>query len=186
MMSHNIKRQTSYADEIHTYVPPQNTDDADNFGTQEMICISNRNSFVSSKDADILKDVESQSAVFLELPTNEDKTDSQDTTPIQPSDDLTVIDESNPVVMKKEALLYAYLRKFKGVEGKKSPPRSALIEVAPAAIFSFIGIFLVSVTSYWYLSRNFEGDNGTVVTLLSGAYGATAGDTYINIESVNF
>ncbi len=71
-------------------------------------------------------------------------------------------------------LLLAYVNKFKGVDGMKGPDLQVPHEIVSSCVLSFIGIFLVSVTSFWYLSKQFHGENNTAVTMLTGAYGASA------------
>jgi hypothetical protein len=75
--------------------------------------------------------------------------------------------------------LRVYLNKFKGCADKKSPDRPPPHEVLASGVFGFIGILLVSVVSFWYLSKEFVTDNGTAVIILAGSYGATAGELFM-------
>jgi hypothetical protein len=67
----------------------------------------------------------------------------------------------------------AYLRKFGGVEGKAGPPIPLPMQIILSSILGFIGIFLVSTTDEWFLSRISVEDYG--IRMMTGAYAATAG-----------
>jgi hypothetical protein len=67
-----------------------------------------------------------------------------------------------------------YFAKFGGVEGKKKPPLATFHHMMVASTLGFIGILLVSATDRWFLSTKYEVD-GYGVSMLSGAYAATAG-----------
>jgi len=66
------------------------------------------------------------------------------------------------------ALLYA--RKWVGVEGKTKPKMNTFQHMIISGILGFVGVFLIAVTDFWYLSGYSDG-----VVMLSGAYAATAG-----------
>lgn len=70
-------------------------------------------------------------------------------------------------------VLKSYFIKFCGVEGKVPPKMTPLLQILVSSMLGFIGIFLVSVTDFWYLSRNFESDDRGI-TMLTGTYAATA------------
>jgi CBS-domain-containing membrane protein len=67
-----------------------------------------------------------------------------------------------------------YFDKFKGVEGKKAPPIASGIQMVYSSFLSLIGILLVSVTSYWYISKEFTAEENVAVTLITGSFGASA------------
>jgi hypothetical protein len=74
-----------------------------------------------------------------------------------------------------KSLAIDYLNKFRGMEGKKKPPRLPLIEIFYNSLISFIGIMLIAVADYYYLKRTFStGDGDTLVMMLIGSFGATA------------
>ncbi|RYG98991.1 hypothetical protein EON65_50795 [archaeon] len=68
----------------------------------------------------------------------------------------------------------SYAKKFAGVEGKKAPPMTKRHEMVYSSILAFIGIFLVSLTDYWYLTPEHDVD-GLGIKMLTGAYAATSG-----------
>jgi hypothetical protein len=67
-------------------------------------------------------------------------------------------------------IFIAYLTKCTGIKGMKSPIRSSILDILISSLLSFIGILVVSTTSFRLLA-----DDKTAVTLLTGAYAATGG-----------
>eukprot|EP01034_Spumella_vulgaris_P034778 gene34778-42893_t len=65
----------------------------------------------------------------------------------------------------------------------KSPMRNSFIEMLVSSLLSFIGILLVSVSIYWYLSRYFSESNQAVFALLVSPYAATAVLLYDGYQS---
>lgn len=84
------------------------------------------------------------------------------------------------VAQQVEGLLQAYWKKFQGVPDKKPPAMTPFIQMLVSSVLGFIGIFLVSVTDYWYLSKDYQFD-GKGLTMLTGAYAATAGKYYYTL-----
>jgi hypothetical protein len=81
----------------------------------------------------------------------------------------------NEVQITRGNLLYLYLNKFTGVEGKKAPPMQKPLEMVFSSILAFTGILLVSITDYYFLYPNFTVDD-IGIKMLTGAYGATSGN----------
>jgi CBS domain-containing membrane protein len=72
--------------------------------------------------------------------------------------------------------LQAYFRKFSGVEGKTPPPMTKSLEIPVSSSLAFIGLFLVTITDYFFLTKNFYAnhDEAFAIAILSGAHGATS------------
>jgi hypothetical protein len=78
-------------------------------------------------------------------------------------------------VQQQESWLTLYFRKFLGVKDKVPPPMQKIHEMVISSILAFIGILLVSLSDYYYLTENFDA-NDIPVKMLSGACGATSGN----------
>jgi hypothetical protein len=78
-------------------------------------------------------------------------------------------------VHEQESWLTLYFRKFLGVKDKVPPPMQKIHEMVISSILAFIGILLVSISDYYYLTENFDA-NDIPVKMLSGACGATSGN----------
>ena len=109
----------------------------------------------------------------LEAPSPPSVMSHDDTPPL-----ISAIDGTLPPPKTRrqwiEYLLWSYWRKFQGVPDKQAPPMTPFLQMLVSSILGFIGIFLVSVTDYWYLSKGYQF-NGKGLTMLTGAYAATAG-----------
>jgi hypothetical protein len=70
--------------------------------------------------------------------------------------------------------IFNYIKRFRGVEGKKKPPFATILHMIMASSLGLIGILLVSATDRWFLSTDYDV-NGRGISILSGAYAATAG-----------
>jgi len=66
--------------------------------------------------------------------------------------------------------------KWRGVANTKPPKRIKYKQIMISSFLSFIGIFLISITDYFYLTETFSTDNDAAVhiRLLAGAYAASA------------
>lgn len=80
--------------------------------------------------------------------------------------------------------LIHYWKKFQGIPDKKSPPHNPYYQVLTSCILTFVGLILVSITDYFYLTRDFKLNN-LGIKMLTGAYAATAGKI-INYQRTSF
>jgi len=72
-----------------------------------------------------------------------------------------------------ESWLLLYVKKFIGQPDKVPPKMAPIHQIFISSLLAFTGILLVTITDYWYLQRTYEiHDQG--ITMLTGAYGATA------------
>lgn len=88
--------------------------------------------------------------------------------------------ENHPINWNLKVLLSLYLDKFKGVSGKKPPAMTKPLEMMASSILAFIGIFLVSVTDFFYLYDNYDVDH-LGIKLLTGAYAASSGNFFFSL-----
>ncbi len=74
----------------------------------------------------------------------------------------------------RQNLFVVYITKLCGA-GKTAPNMQPPYQILASFVLAFIGIFLVSLTDFWYLTRTFYvKDEG--VKMLTAAYGASAGN----------
>ena len=106
------------------------------------------------------------------LPNVEEALHSQESTVVDDESKLP-IKESWSTKIKNGVI--SYFSKFKGVDGKESLKGTIIMEdIFVSVIISFIGIMLISVTSYVYLQNIFTTGAGSPVVMLVGSFGATA------------
>jgi CBS domain-containing membrane protein len=85
-------------------------------------------------------------------------------------------EETHTELVRYLGPLLHYFQKFSGVEGKKAPPMTKPFEIPVSSILAFIGLFLVTITDYFYLTKNFYAnhDEKFPISMLSGAFAATS------------
>lgn len=87
-------------------------------------------------------------------------------------------DNTEPLSPEKSipsSVLY-FLRKWQGVTGKAPPAMTKPDQIIISSLLAFVGILLVAITDYYYLTTTFTTDNdqNVPIRMLSGAYAATA------------
>lgn len=67
-------------------------------------------------------------------------------------------------------------RKWQGLAGKTPPAMTKPEQIVVSSLLAFVGILLVAITDYYYLTTTFTTDNdqNVPIRMLSGAYAATA------------
>jgi CBS domain-containing membrane protein len=124
-------------------------------------------------------DSESRKKSYFELTSSKDDEEKKERDPVKNSDKVTQAKKEEEVISESIGflgILQHYFHKFAGVEGKKSPPMTKPLEIPVSSILAFVGLFLVTITDYFYLTKNFYAnhDDKFPISMLTGAFAATS------------
>jgi CBS-domain-containing membrane protein len=90
--------------------------------------------------------------------------------------DISSTDVSSSNTSCASSILSFIPKKWQGELGKTPPAMTKPTQIVVSSLLAFVGIQLVALTDYYYLTESFRTDNAQSqpVRMLSGAYAATA------------